>query len=201
MKLTFTDQTGKSEVIEVDPVDTIFSIRPKIGSKFKVTHYSGIKLSFNGKELDPSTNFIQNQIKEGAVINIQTPAPAQPPQGAFGGHQAGGQMAPQQNMMAQQQRAAMMEQLRAEALKLRDHFQKNAFELENLLEKDPEFAQAILSDNIQDTMNMLAFRRQKAQEKKMKAMQEEMRLNSNPFDIEAQREIERRISEERHNKE
>ena len=45
-----------------------------------------------------------------------------------------------------------------EAQQLRKHYETNTSELNMLLERDPELAQAILSDDIQDTVNMVVAR-------------------------------------------
>lgn len=198
MKIKVVDQTGKTYEIDIDPTDNIFQLKAKVSSKMGGVSVHSLKASFNGKELEDFSNLIQNQIKEGDTVYIKganPPPQAQPQQqqnpfAAFGGN-AGFQAPAHSNVQAQ---------ALGEAQKLRDHYAANTSELNMLLERDPELAQAILSDDVNDTVNMIIHRRQKARQEQMRRAREEMQLDSDPWNVDKQREIEKRIHEERHNK-
>lgn len=201
MKIKVADQSGQVYPIDIDPTDNIFQLKAKVSRNMPGTHVHSLKISFNGKDLEDFSNLIQNQVKEGDTLNVRgnvAAAPVQQPQqqaqqnpfAAFGGG-ARAQGPAHSNVQAQ---------ALGEAQKLRQHYEQNPGELHMLLERDQELAQSILSDDINDTVNMIIHRRQKARQEQMRRAHEEMQLDADPWDVEKQKKIEQRIHEERHNK-
>lgn len=199
MRIVVTDQSnGTNHIFDIDPTDTINQLKAKLSSK---TGYliNSFKIHFKGVALDDFSNFRQNQINENDTVtcvggtkkpqpNQQQPAYGQPahanPFGSF---------PPNQN----QQRAAQMGKYQQEAVELRKYYETRSSDLNMLLERDPELAQAILSDDIQDTVDMIAHRHQQQYQAKLKKIQEDQRLDSDPFNPEYQKQIEERIRKER----
>lgn len=73
----------------------------------------------------------------------------------------------------------------------------NPNRLASLLNTDPELAQAICSDSIDDTINFIATRIAAGRERKRKEQEEIRRLEADPFDPEAQKKIEEIIKRQR----
>lgn len=160
MKLQVADQSGKVYSIDIDPTDNILFLKGKVGRQAGVSKVQEIKILFNGKELDNFSNLIQNQIKEGSVLNAQLPQAVPQPQpinqqNFFGGRAPAG---PTGQMAPGPQNYANDPGLMQKAMELREYFINDTARLNQLLEQDPELAQALLSDNIQDSMIIIGQR-------------------------------------------
>lgn len=190
MKINLTDESGRSYTIEIDPTDTVMLLKAKTASLMH-SNSNAIKLFFKGTELPNFNNLIQSQVKEGDQVHIigglaqMQQAPQQPR------HQ---QVQPHNNYQEMQIKQALMN----EALQLRAFYSNSTSELNMLLERDPLLAQAILSDDINDTVHIIYTRKKKLKEEERRRQLEDMKLNSDPFNVEAQKEIEKRIELERH---
>ena len=198
IQITLVTPNGDITNLTFDKTNTIGQLYANVARKLNLRNNSFI-IIFNTNPLkNQFQNLVQAGIKNGDIIQIQ----------ALGGGQ------PQQNQQQPNFAAAFNSgagrnngggvnnnalRLRQEAEGLRTRYLNNQSELNMLLERDPEMAQAILSDDIQDTMNFIVERKQKIQRQKMRKIQEDQRLNNDPFNIEAQREIEKRIKNERMN--
>lgn len=171
MKITVTDQSGKQFTIDMDPTDNIFQLKGKVARQAGGGNVHQMKIFFNGKELDNFSNFIQNQIKEGDRLNSQiqapvnqSPAPVQQhrasdPFAAFGGGNM--QQAPMQQVpVPQQQRLNFMSNpvFVQQVSQMRENIINNSTKLSSLLEKDPELAQAFLSEELEDSVQFLGMR-------------------------------------------
>jgi len=106
---------------------------------------------------------------------------------------------PNANMMVNTPQ--VQQQIRNEAVELKTFYQSNPYELDQLLENDPELGQALLCDDENFLMQHLTKKKVKQMENKMKEQQNINRLESDQFNADYQKEIEKRIAEERHNKE
>lgn len=177
MKITVSDQAGRQFPIEIDRTDNIFQLKGKVARVAGGGNVHQMKILFNGKELDNFSNFVQNQIDEGATLTVQFPstgvqnsAPIQQQQraadpfAAFGGGARPQQpaRAPQQPTRAPQQTMGMNfmknPSLVQHVTQLRDSIVNDSGKLSNLLEKDPELAQALLSDSIEDSVQLVGTR-------------------------------------------
>lgn len=166
MKISVKDQSGRVFNIEIDPTDNIFVLKGKVSRVAGGGNVHQTKIFFNGKELDNFSNMIQNEIKEGAQLTVTLPntAPQQAPQqthhqpqqnpfSAFGGFNAnaGAKQMNQPNFMSNPN-------LVSQAVQLKEAFVNDPAKLNSLLEKDPELAQALLSDSIEEAVQVIGVR-------------------------------------------
>jgi Ubiquitin family len=170
MKITVSDQTGRQFPIEIDRTDNIFQLKGKVARVSGGGNVHQMKILFNGKELDNFSNFVQNQIDEGATLTVQFPstgvqnsAPIQQQQRAADPFAAFGGGPRQQQPARAPQQATGMNFMKNPALvqhvtQLRDSIVNDSGKLSNLLEKDPELAQALLSDSIEDSVQLVGTR-------------------------------------------
>lgn len=148
MKIKVQDDSGRVYDLNVDPTDNMFQLKAKVSSQMGGgISVHALKVAFNGKDLEDFSNFIQNQVKEGDTMQVKGGRPAQQPAQNIGGQR------PANNNHSNFQAQAL-----GEAQQLRKHYETNTSELNMLLEGDPELAQAILSDDVQDTVNMVVAR-------------------------------------------
>ena len=105
--------------------------------------------------------------------------------------------APNANMMVNTPQ--MQQQIKNEAVQLKTFYQTNPYELDQLLENDPELGQALLCDDENFLIQHLTKKKVKQMETKMKENQRVTQLDSDQYNVEYQKEIEKRIAEERHN--
>lgn len=180
--ITIVTPTGQISNIQFDPTNNLHQLRNAVAGQLKINKDSFTMLH-NGKALTQNfMNMIQLKIANGDIVQVQQ------------------KVAP--NIASSMQQAFQPQsRLRQEAEVLRSKYLNNQAELNMLLERDPEMAEAVLSEDVQDTVNFIVQRKRKIQADKMKKMQEEQKLMADPFDVNAQREIEKRIKLERMNKE
>lgn len=186
--------------MEIDRTDTVMQLKVKVANKLKQSH-KNLKLTFNGTELGDFQNFVQAGVKEGDLIVATLPNAAAGgagmqanPFGAFGGM---GNPQMMQQQAEQRRAAAQYTQLRSQAESLRAEYLGNPNKLAALLNEDPELAQAVCSDSIDDTINFIATRISASRERKRKEQEEIRRLEADPFDPEAQKKIEEIIKRQR----
>lgn len=187
--LTIVDLQGNVKQLSFDPTNNLVQLRASISATFKIQHNT-FDVVFNGKVLtDDFLNLIQLKIGSGDLLSLSPRMgsqthPVQPQrQSNFGS-----------DMVNQQ--AYLMQEAQA----LRNKFLSNEAELNMLLERDPQMAEAILSEDIQETVAFIIERKRQIAAQKQQKVMEDMALNANPFDVEAQKKIEERIRLERHNK-
>lgn len=158
MKIQVADAAGKVYNLEIDPTDTIFMLKGKVSRQAGNPSVHGIKIFWQGKELDHFSNFIQNQIQEGSILQCQLPAAAPQPQPVASANFFGGNQRPMVQPQLTPQNFANDPNLMQQALQLKEQFVNDSNRLNQLLEQDPELAQALLSDNIQDAMIIIGTR-------------------------------------------
>lgn len=189
------DPSGRVHQLSIDRTDTVMQLKVKVAGMIGQNH-KNIKLLFNGTELGDFQNFVQAGVKEGDLLIINSPQtqaqqPVANPFAAFGA----GFGAPQ---MAHQRRATSeYAKLRAQAESLRNEYLNNPNQLASLLNRDPELAQAVCSDSIEDTIHFIATRIAAGRERKRQEQEEIRRLEADPFDPEAQKKIEEIIKRQR----
>jgi DNA damage-inducible protein 1 len=196
------EASGVEHHVAIDRTDTVMQLKVKIAGKVSQNH-KNIKLLFNGTELGDFQNFVQAGIKEGDVVNLVLPhanlasqthgGGVSNPFAAFGA--MGGQQMMQQSH--QNRQAGEYARLRSQAEALRNEYLNDSNKLAGLLNNDPELAQAICSDSIEDTVNFIAIRVAGSRERKRKELEEIRRLESDPFNPEAQKKIEEIIKQQR----
>ena len=203
IRVTVLDQaTGANHSFDIDATDTIRQLKVKLASRTGVPAASQV-LRFQDKNLEDYSNFRQNSISTGSSLTLvraaaQPQPQARPQQQAGFGYQQTPQYGGFNPMQNQQSYEAMFRtKYQQEAVKLRSHYAANPSELNMLLERDPVLAEAILNDDINVTIQMIAERHTEAKKKQMEEIMEEQRLEADPFNPEYQKKIEERIKKKR----
>lgn len=84
---------------------------------------------------------------------------------------------------------------------MKRYFTNNPYELNNILESNPMLGSAILSDDNTELIEILTKKKQEEMSKRQQDFQNNMKLNSDGFNVEYQKQIEKKINEERLDKE
>lgn len=95
----------------------------------------------------------------------------------------------------------IQQQIKAEADEMKRYFTNNPYELNNILESNPMLGSAILSDDNTELIEILTKKKQEEMSKRQQDFQNNMKLNSDGFNVEYQKQIEKKINEERLDKE
>lgn len=80
-----------------------------------------------------------------------------------------------------------------EAKRVKSHYENNPNDLQFILHQNPEFAQAVLSDDISVLTQHIYKQKMEETQKKMQELERISKLNDDPFNSENQRMIEEEI--------
>lgn len=92
----------------------------------------------------------------------------------------------------------MQMQIQNEATQMKSYYTSNPYELNNIMERDPELGEALLCDDNNFLITHLTKKKVEQLRTKQKEQDHLNTLNSDQFNVEYQREIEKKIAEERH---
>lgn len=199
MQITVVDVNGNVAALEMDENSPISDLKALIEIEMKIPTNMQVLL-FNNKQLHNNGTLKASGIADGDMIQVQNNQFAslmstlqnfgrnQQQQG--GGMNQGGGMFGQGNMFGNMNQM-MNNALRKEAEKIKAHYENSPNDLQFILHQRPEFATAVLNDDINVLIEFL----RKEQDKKKKAELAEMerirQLESDPFNPENQKEIEK----------
>jgi DNA damage-inducible protein 1 len=188
MIITVIDAMGKVTPVEVDEGTAIEDLKALIEVEMNIPFVDQI-LVFENKRLDDKKTLKESGIKDGDMIRAENKkaldlmkAFQNPNQNPFNMFNQGGNQANNLN-----------NQLKQEALKIKKHYEESPNDLQYILHQSPEFAQAVLNDDINVLMNYIKKSNEKKNQEKMKEMERITKLNADPFDLENQKAIEEEI--------
>ncbi|KRX01002.1 UBA-like protein [Pseudocohnilembus persalinus] len=205
MKLQILDEQDKIVQLEIDEEETVDTLQDLIEIEFGIEKDKQI-LMFAGKQLQSNQIIKGTGLKEQDIIEVGVKA-GQNLQDVFKNvlnnlnanqsNQQGGQQNFNLNNIFNQNVDPMNNpRLVNQAKQIKAQLQANQSELNYLLHSNRPLAEAILSDNIKDLVNILHEKEMKALEEKRKFQQKLVELQKNPYDPENQKEIERMIQEQ-----
>ncbi|PIA58360.1 hypothetical protein AQUCO_00500348v1 [Aquilegia coerulea] len=171
MKLTVMTSDEQFITLDVDPDESVENLKAllEVETRVPLQHQ---QLLIDGNVMLNSKKLTALGIKDGDLISMHKHVPASPPSNDLSLNPDGSAVNP----------GAFQQQLR-----------QDSNLMTQLLQNDPELAQAVLGSDLNTLQQLLRERHQQRSELRRKQEEEMALLDADPFDVEAQRKIEAAI--------
>ncbi|WVZ77475.1 hypothetical protein U9M48_025334 [Paspalum notatum var. saurae] len=170
MKVTVMTADEQILTLDVDPDESVENLKALLEVETRVP-LQRQQLQFNGKEMQNAEKLSTVGVKDGDLV-MMVPSSDRASQDVMKLNPDGSAMNPQA---------------------FQQHIRGDSQLMAQLLQNDPQLAQAILGDDINELQNILRSRHQQRMEHKRKQEEELALMYADPFDVEAQRKIEAAI--------
>ncbi|KAJ1278386.1 hypothetical protein BS78_04G075500 [Paspalum vaginatum] len=170
MKVTVMTADEQILTLDVDPDESVENLKALLEVETRVP-LQRQQLHFNGKEMQNAEKLSDVGVQDGDLV-MMVPSSDRASQDVIKLNPDGSAMNPQA---------------------FQQHIRSDSQLMAQLLQNDPQLAQAILGDDINELQNILRSRHQQRMEHKRKQEEELALLYADPFDVEAQRKIEAAI--------